>query len=124
MGSAGTVKRVPLAILRGDEIVGEIAIKQLEAHKCATMGISLKNAAYRDQGIGTQAERLAIQYVFRDMDIPTLYADTVQTNTRSRHVLEKVGFFFIREDRDFRYYRIDRDQNIQRRSAAGTDEQA
>ncbi|MBE7004485.1 MAG: GNAT family N-acetyltransferase [Ruminococcaceae bacterium] len=101
-------KQIPLAILRGDEIVGEIILKNIEAHTCATMGIALKNANYKDQGIGTEAERQAIRYVFDELDIPTLYADTIKTNTRSQHVLEKLGFVFLREDKDFRYYRIDR----------------
>lgn len=92
----------------GDEIVGEIIIKNIEPHQCATMSIVLKNAKYKDHGIGTQAERLAVRYVFDDLDIPTLYADTIQTNGRSQHVLEKEGFTLIREDRDFKYYRIDR----------------
>ena len=100
--------RVPLAILCDGEIVGEIVIKDIEPGVCATMGIALKNARYKDRGIGTQAERLAVQYVFDTLDIPTLYADTIQTNLRSQHVLEKVGFTFIREDQDFKYYRIDR----------------
>ncbi len=102
--------RVTLAILYGDEIAGEIIIRNIEEHRCATMGSTLKNAAYKDQGIGTAAERLAIRYVFCELDIPVLFADTVKTNTRSRHVLEKVGFAFLREDEDFIYYRIDRGQ--------------
>ncbi len=101
-------KRIPLAILYGDEIVGEILIKKIEAHTCATLGITLKNAAYKDRGIGTQAEKLAIRFVFHELDIPILYADTIQTNTRSQHVLEKLGFVLIGEDPDFKYYRIDR----------------
>ncbi len=72
--------RVTLAILYGDEIAGEIIIRNIEEHRCATMGI------------------------------PVLFADTVKTNTRSRHVLEKVGFAFLREGEDFIYYRIDRGQ--------------
>ena len=76
------------------------------------MGLTLKTAKYKNRGIGTQAERLVIQYVFNELDIPTLYADTIRTNTRSQHVLEKVGFVFIWEDKDFRYYRIDRDSGI------------
>ena len=103
------LKRIPLAIMCGDEIVGEIIIKNIEPHKCATMGITLKNARYKDRGIGTAAEKLAIRFVFDELDIPTLYADTIQTNTRSQHVLEKLGFVFIREDQDFKYYRIDRE---------------
>lgn len=102
------LQRIPLAILYDDEIVGEIVIKNVEPHRCATMSIVMKNDQYKNHGIGTQAERLAIQYVFDDLDIPTLYADTIQTNGRSQHVLEKAGFSLIREDGDFKYYRIDR----------------
>ena len=102
------LNRVPLGILWEGEIVGEIVIKNIEAHQCATMGLSLKNAKYKDRGIGTAAERSAIRFVFEVLDIPILYADTVKTNTRSQHVLEKVGFVFLREDQNFKYYRIDR----------------
>ena len=101
--------RIPLAILCKEEIVGEIVLKEIEEHRCATLGITLKNAQYKDRGIGTQAERLAIRFVFEELDIPTLFADTVRTNTRSQHVLEKVGFRLIREDQSFKYYRIDRE---------------
>ncbi len=100
--------RIPLAIMLDGEIVGEIVLKNIEDRKCATMGLCLKNASYKDRGIGTQAERLAVQYVFDKLDIPTLYADSIRPNTRSRHVLEKVGFTQIGEDESFKYYRIDR----------------
>ncbi len=105
------MRRIPLAILYDNEVVGEIIIKNIEPHKCATMSIALKNDQYKNHGIGTHAERLAVIYVFDDLDIPTLYADTIQTNGRSQHVLEKAGFTLIREDQDFKYYRIDRSQD-------------
>ena len=88
------LKRIPLAVLYDDEVVGEILIKNIEPHKCATMSIVLKNAQYKNHG--------------NDLDIPTLYADTIRTNSRSQHVLEKAGFTLVREDQDFKYYRIDR----------------
>ncbi len=100
--------RILLAILRGGAPVGEIVLKNIEPHRCATMGITLQNASYKDRGIGTEAEKQAVRYVFETLDIPTLIADTIRSNTRSQHVLEKVGFTFVREDAQFRYYRIDR----------------
>ncbi|WP_081795589.1 GNAT family N-acetyltransferase [Butyrivibrio sp. MC2021] len=103
-----TLKRKTLAIMHGEEIVGEVIIKNIEDHTCATLGICLKNGKYKDQGIGTQAEKLAVDYVFNELDIPTLYADSIQPNTRSQHVLEKVGFKYVNEDADFKYYQIDR----------------
>lgn len=38
----------------------------------------------------------------------TLYADSIQPNTRSRHVPEKAGFTRIGEDETFKYDRIER----------------
>ena len=103
------LKRINLGIMLGDEIIGQIIIKNIEEHRCATLGLSLRNARWKDHGYGTQAEKLVIRYVFGELDIPVLYADAIQPNTRSQHVLEKAGFRFIREDSDFKYYRIDRD---------------
>ena len=84
------LKRKVFAIMHGDEAVGELVIKNIEERKCATMGIAMKNTAYKDRGFGTRAERLAIEYVFNELDIPVLYADSILSNKRSQHVLEKV----------------------------------
>ena len=102
------LKRKTFAIMFGDEMVGELIIKNIEEHQCATMGIAMKNAKYKDRGFGTRAEQLAIQYVFHELDIPVLYADSIQSNKRSQHVLEKVGFRLIKEDGDFKYYCVER----------------
>ncbi|MGN0298543.1 MAG: GNAT family N-acetyltransferase, partial [Lachnospiraceae bacterium] len=82
--------------------------------KCATLGIAMKNTLYKDRGFGTKAELLATDYVFNKLDIPVLYADAVLTNTRSQHVLEKVGFQLIRQDETYKYYRIDRSRQSRR----------
>jgi RimJ/RimL family protein N-acetyltransferase len=100
--------RLPFAILYGDEMVGELKIYDIVDGVSATLGITMKNAGYKDRGFGTRAERLAVAYVFCELDIPTLYADAILTNTRSQHVLEKVGFRFTHEDAQRKHYRIDR----------------
>lgn len=68
----------------------------------------MKNENYKDRGFGTRAEQLAIEYIFYQLDIPVLYADSVLTNTRSQHVLEKVGFEFIYADEQRKHYKITR----------------
>ena len=100
--------RKAFAIMNDDEMVGEIIIKNIEEHKCATLSISMKNTKYKDRGFGTKAEQLAIDYVFNELDIPVFYADSIVSNTRSQHVLEKVGFQFMKEEGNFRYYCINR----------------
>ena len=112
--------RVTLAVLHGDEIVGEIVLKNIEERRSATIGLCMKNDRCKNRGYGTQAERLAIAYVFEELDIPVLYADALVTNTRSRHVLEKVGFRFVREEGDFAFYRIDREAWRRRRDGTRT----
>lgn len=102
------LNRKSFAIMYNDEMVGELIIKNIEEHKCATMGIAMKNAKYKDRGFGTKAEQLAIEYAFHELDIPVLYADSILSNTRSQHVLEKVGFRLIKEEGDFKYYCIER----------------
>lgn len=99
-------QRLPFAILHGQEMVGELKIYDIVAGKSATLGITMKNQSCKDRGFGTQAERLAIRFVFEVLDIPVLFADSVLTNTRSQHVLEKVGFQLLRQDETRKYYQI------------------
>ena len=98
--------RLPFAIMCGGEMVGELKLYDIVEGESAVLGITMKNRTYKDQGFGTQAERLAVDFVFRQLDIPVLYADTVLTNTRSQHVLEKVGFQLISADAQRKHYRI------------------
>ncbi len=103
-------KRLPFAILCGGKTVGELKLYDIVEGESAALGITVKNRAYKDRGFGTQAERLAVDYAFHVLDIPVLYADTVLTNTRSQHVLEKVGFRLIAQDERKKYYRITREE--------------
>ena len=102
------LKRKCFGILCNGKIMGELLIKNIVEGESATLSLSLQKAEYKDRGIGTRAETLAIGYVFEELDIPLLYADTILTNTRSQHVLEKLGFHLLKEEGDFRYYAIER----------------
>ena len=103
-----TLRRLPFAICLGYKIVGELKIYNIVEKTSATLGISMINDKYKNKGFGTQAERLAIDYVFNTLDIPVLYADSILTNLRSQHVLEKVGFRFLHQDDKKKYYCIER----------------
>ncbi len=100
--------RIVLAIMYDDLIVGEIKIYDIIDNVSATLGITIINDSYKGLGIGTKAELLAIDYVFYTLNIPVLYADSIITNTRSQHVLEKVGFTCIGQDETKKYYKIEK----------------
>lgn len=98
-------KRLLYAIMLDEEIVGGVSLKDIdEQERTCTLSIHLKNDSVKGRGIGTAAERLALAYAFDKLGMRLVNADTVIKNTRSQHVLEKVGFRFLREEGIFRYY--------------------
>lgn len=72
------------------------------------MGIRLRDDSVKEKEYGTQAERLILQYAFEELEMIAVNADAVLKNTRSQHVLEKVGFQYVREDDVFKYYRCEK----------------
>ena len=50
---------------------------------------------------------MAVKTAFDEFGMAAVNADTIRKNTRSQHVLEKVGFRFVGEDETFKYYRIE-----------------
>ncbi len=101
--------RMLFAIMLGDNAIGELQLKQIDMKtKECTLSIHMQNDAAKGKGYGTRAEQLAIEYAFEKLGMKAVNADTVIKNIRSQHVLEKVGFQFIKEDGDFRFYRIER----------------
>ena len=97
-------RRMFLIMLDGSP-VGEVGFKHIDlARKECELTIHLQSDRVKNRGIGTAAERLALDYAFGVLGMETVNADAVLKNRRSQHVLEKVGFTFLREDGVFRYY--------------------
>ena len=96
------------AIMLGDKVIGELQLKQIDHDKKeCSLSIHMQNDAMKGKGYGTQAERLAVKTAFDELGMAAVNADTIRKNTRSQHVLGKVGFRFVREDETFKYYRIE-----------------
>jgi len=101
-------ERKLFAILVDGKIVGECKLKEIDFEKReCSMGIHLQNDMVKGKGYGTQAERLILQYAFEDLGMIAVNADAALMNTRSQHVLEKVGFRYTHADDTFKYYRCE-----------------
>ena len=97
------------AIMLGNRVIGELQLKRIDhGKKECTLSIHMQNDTVKGNGYGTQAEYLAVKFAFDELGMTAVNADTIIKNTRSQHVLEKVGFRRIGEDGAFRYYRITR----------------
>ena len=101
--------RVLFAVMKGDVPIGELHLKQIdmESKEC-TLSIHMQNDTVKGHGYGTCAERLAVGYAFDVLGMTAINADTIIKNKRSQHVLEKVGFKYVKEEKGFRYYRYER----------------
>lgn len=109
--------RVLLAIMLGDRPIGEVQLKQVDREKKeCTLSIHMQNDEVKGKGYGTEAERLAVKYAFEELGMQAVNADTVVKNVRSQHILDKLGFEFIKEEGDFRYYRLERDNMVLEKS--------
>ena len=98
--------RVIFAIMKDSKPIGELQLKQIDwENKECTLSIHMQNDTVKGHGYGTCAERLALQYAFDTLGMAAVNADTIIKNTRSQHVLEKIGFHYVREKDGFRYYR-------------------
>ena len=101
-------RRVFLIMLENHPI-GEIMLKDIDFdNKECTLSIHMQNDKFKGKGYGTRAEQLAIAYAFDELKMTKINADVVHKNKRSQHVLDKLGFQFVREDEMFRYYVLER----------------
>ncbi len=101
-------KQLVFAVMEQGKPVGEVLLKNIDYDKGeCTLGICLQNDSVKGRGIGTRAEQMILSYAAKELGMNTVYADAILKNTRSQHVLEKVGFVQIGEDEAFRYYRFD-----------------
>lgn len=92
-------------IMLGERPIGEVRLKHIdEVRKTCTLSIHLQNDSVKNKGYGTKAVRFAVTLWMVLTRYGTVYADTVLKNTRSQHVLEKVGFVQIGEDATRKYY--------------------
>ena len=99
--------RLYFAACINDKVIGQVYMKHIDMEKrCATLGIVLINDNVKEKGYGTEAECLFIQYAKDTLGLLTIYADTVNRNWRSKHILEKIGFVILSEDELFTYFEL------------------
>lgn len=82
--------------------IGEISFKRVDYKKSrCELGIALVNDNYKGLGYGTEAVKLAIEYVFSTLKLKNIYADTMGSNIRMQKIFERLGFEFINCDEHF-----------------------
>lgn len=105
-------RMILLAMLDGRPI-GEVTLRHIERERReCEFGIQMQNDSVKGLGYGTRTVRLALRYLFGELDLLAVNAGVLPKNTRSRHVLEKAGFRQVGEDRTFLHYRCERNVDL------------
>lgn len=104
---AADENRVCLCVMLKGKVIGDVVLHGIDtdAHTCE-LGICMLNDEYKNRGYGTEAEKLAVRYALEELGMNTVTAKAIHKNTRSQHVLEKIGFNYTHEDALHRYYKI------------------
>ena len=101
--------RLELVAVMDGRTIGHVQLKNIDEEKReCEFGFQMQNDSVKGMGYGTQIARLALEYAFEYLDVDTVLAYTIPRNTRSQHVLEKVGFRYINEQDGYKYYRYER----------------
>jgi [ribosomal protein S5]-alanine N-acetyltransferase len=78
------------AIVLGDTVIGTVNFDINPPHQIAMLGFAI-DRLYWGRGIGAEATRAAVAWAFEEFGLAKIWATTDVRNTRSRHLLEKLG---------------------------------
>ena len=100
---------IAFAIMLDGTVIGEVGLRHFSADtKECELSVRMKNDSFKGKGYGTQAEKLAIDYAFDVLGAERILAESLVKNTRSQHILEKLGFQYTGEEEGFKQYRLER----------------
>lgn len=104
---------IAFAVMRKDKVIGEVGLRHAsqETKECE-LSVHLQNDAVKNKGYGTQAEILAIDYAFDTLGMEHIFAESLVKNTRSQHILEKLGFRYTGEEEGFKQYYLEKEEYV------------
>jgi len=85
--------RFAICLRQSDEVIGGVGIDGIDrVHAFAESESEVLNAQYRDQGYGTEAKHLLLDYAFNTLNLHSLQSYVLWENTRSAAALRKQGY--------------------------------
>lgn len=91
-------KDVIFAIVEKDtnKSIGNCGLHQIsEVHRHAQIGMFIGDKSYWNQGIGTEATNLLLDYGFNVMNLNNISLEVVEYNKRALRCYEKCGFKYV-----------------------------
>lgn len=82
---------IRMGIELDSQIIGYADLASIK-NNSAELGIAIGESAMWGKGIGLNSALCMMEYGFKELGIHTFYAETHLSNTRSRKMLERIGF--------------------------------
>lgn len=94
-----------ICLSENNEMIGELSITNIDEHdRKADFRISMSAVELTGQGFGTEATRLVLNFVFKELKLNRLQLEVFSHNERGIKAYEKVGFKIEGVLRESLYY--------------------
>lgn len=114
---SGEEGSIAFAVVLDGKVIGEVGLRHFsEETKECELSVHLQNDSVKGKGYGTKAEQMGIDYAFDVLGAESIFAESLIKNTRSQHILEKLGFVYFGEEEGFKQYRLEKKDRVQERS--------
>jgi RimJ/RimL family protein N-acetyltransferase len=87
-----------------NKVIGNCGLHNVsEVHRHGTFGIFIGEKTYWNQGIGTEATALLLDFAFNIMNLKNVSLDVVAYNKRAIRSYEKAGFKYVGRRRNYMF---------------------
>ena len=82
-----------IVTLENDEMIGSVSLENIDYNnQCATLGILIGEAKYRNNGYGTETICLLLDYGFNYLNLNSIQLTVFECNERAKACYKKCGF--------------------------------
>lgn len=82
-----------IVTLEDNKLIGTVAIEKIDhTHRIGTLGVFIGDKDYRNNGYGTEAIRLILEYGFHYLNLNNIDLTVMEFNERAKRCYEKCGF--------------------------------
>lgn len=82
-----------IVTLENDKMIGTVSLESIDSiNRCATLGIFIGDKNYRNNGYGTEAIKMILEYGFNYLNLYNIKLDLMEFNERALKCYQKCGF--------------------------------
>lgn len=82
-----------IVTLDGDKMIGTVSLEKIDSiNRTAVLGIFIGDKDYRNNGYGTEAIKLILEYGFNYLNLHSVKLDVMAFNERAQKCYQKCGF--------------------------------